>query len=203
MLLEALKHVKVSQIRAGTSFNAAITDDGKIFTFGRNNAGQLGLGAGLTLDTYSMESVPSEVEFDLSSDASITDDTIDDFRLQDIDCGYRHAVCVDNHHHVWYWGQNKNFTPLLIKGDDSKFLKNDIVRVAAGKNFSAAIDKHGHLFTWGDGGSCCLGHGDKTTVKWPRLVEGFGPTNNKNNTFGRVVSIFAGDTHIAVLTKKD
>jgi alpha-tubulin suppressor-like RCC1 family protein len=182
VLLEGLQHEKVQDIRSGTSFNAVITDNGTVYTFGRNNAGQLGLGAGLTLDTYSLESVPSQVEFDLDTDPTITQatDAADAeakraaFRVIDIDCGYRHAVAVDSHNHVWYWGQTRNFTPLLIKGDDSKFLQNPIVRVAAGKNFSAAIDKYGHLFTWGDGSTCCLGHGNKESVKWPKLVNGFG-----------------------------
>lgn len=67
------------------------------------------------------------------------------------------------------WGQTQYFSPSLIVGDDRKFLSNQIVIVAAGKNFSAAVDRYGHLFTFGDGNTCCLGHGDKENVKMPKL----------------------------------
>lgn len=149
--------------------------------------GQLGLGAGLILDTYSMESVPSQVEFD------------EDVTITNVDVGYRHCIVVDSENRVFRWGQAQHLQPTLVKGDDSRFLRNKIVQVAAGRNFSAAVDEHGHLFTFGDGGSCCLGHGNKTTVQQPALVEGFGPKSE----FGRVVSVFASNTNIGVHTVTD
>lgn len=187
VLLEALQDYKIISIKCGSSFNIALTSDGLVYTWGRNDKGQLGLGAGLILDNYSMESVPTQVEFD------------EDVSIQHIDVGYRHCIVVDSDNRVFRWGQSQHLQPTLIKGDDSKFLKNKIIQVAAGKNFSAAVDEYGHLFTFGDGSSCCLGHGDKTSVSQPKLVEGFGPRSE----FGRVVQVFATNTHMGVQTRKD
>jgi hypothetical protein len=45
----------------------------------------------------------------------------------------------------------------------------------------------GHLFTWGEGKSGCLGQGDKNSLKSPAPVRGFGPSQDPDNTFGKVL----------------
>lgn len=48
--------------QAGHAFSLALTSEGEVYGWGRNDAGQLGLGGGLTMDVYAMENDPRLVE---------------------------------------------------------------------------------------------------------------------------------------------
>ena len=50
----------IVQVAAGNAHSIALTDDGKIFTWGRNDAGQLGHSDSY-IDIYSMEDYPRQV----------------------------------------------------------------------------------------------------------------------------------------------
>ena len=58
---EAFEGEKVIQISAGFSHSLALTESGRVFSWGRNDLGQLGLGDSFT-DMYSMEDMPRLVE---------------------------------------------------------------------------------------------------------------------------------------------
>jgi hypothetical protein len=63
--------------------------------------------------------------------------------------------------------------------------------VCCGPDYSAAISDIGHLYTWGNGGSGKLGHGNTDDAKSPRLVK----------TLSRrpVVSVSCGTHHMAAV----
>lgn len=47
-----------------------------------------------------------------------------------------------------------------------------VADVAAGDNFSVVCTESGEVWTWGDGGSGKLGHGDQQNLRQPKLVSG-------------------------------
>jgi alpha-tubulin suppressor-like RCC1 family protein len=193
--LAALEGVKVKRIASGSSFNAAITNDGSVYTWGRNDAGQLGLGVGLTFDTHSMESVPTRVEFDYES----TDGEEEQVHVDEVACGHRHMIARTVEGRVFTWGQRIWMKPVLVRGDDSKFLAEKITHVAAGKNMSAAIRSDGSLFTWGSSKNGQLGNGTTSPQKEPNMNKYFGP----GREFGRAVNVMcSGADQIAVMTKQ-
>lgn len=57
-----LHSTDIVQIASGHAFNLVLTKEGKVFCWGRNEQGQLGLGGGISMDVYSMEAVPLIVE---------------------------------------------------------------------------------------------------------------------------------------------
>ena len=74
-----------------------------------------------------------------------------------------------------------------------------ITSIACGADHSLALSADGTLFTWGDGGFGCLGHGDladgEGEVKVPRLVEAL--------SSHRVLSISASGRHCACVVAGD
>lgn len=107
--------------------------------------------------------------------------------------GAHHTLISTTDRQVYIWGMRKFQQPELVPK------AADALHIAAGNNFSAYADRHGHLFTWGDGALGCLGHGDKARADAPQLVEGFGPTS-KGNTMGAVEGLFATGKNIGVVT---
>jgi Regulator of chromosome condensation (RCC1) repeat len=51
----------ITRLSVGTAFTLALTDAGELYGWGRNDAGQLGLGGGMSMDVYAMENLPRQV----------------------------------------------------------------------------------------------------------------------------------------------
>jgi Regulator of chromosome condensation (RCC1) repeat len=51
----------ITRLSVGTAFTLALTDAGELYGWGRNDAGQLGLGGGMAMDVYAMENLPRQV----------------------------------------------------------------------------------------------------------------------------------------------
>ena len=61
-----------SLVRSGSSYCATLTKDGKVFTWGKNNDGQLGIGNPLSMG-FAMETFPREVTEGLPKDDPVVD----------------------------------------------------------------------------------------------------------------------------------
>ncbi len=164
---------KVFRLRAGLGFVFALCKSGKVYAWGYNNNGQLGI------DYASDENAPSPV--------CVTALNAND--LTSIVFGDGYVLALQNGD-VWAWGRNY-FGQL---GFDSKgesinkpnkidaFLDQCVIRIAAGKSHAAALTKRGDLYTWGQNNSGELGLGDRqdrsipTKVILPILVEEEGST---------------------------
>jgi hypothetical protein len=134
-VVSCLSHVKIIQISAGEEFSLALTAEGRVFSFGKNDSGQLGHG-----DT-NLRRIPEEIK------------TIP-VKLTSISTGCAHAMAVDENGDVWAWG--RNFEGQLGLGHlinrlcpTRVFLPSKISRIACGGNFSGALSSKGQLYIWG------------------------------------------------------
>ncbi|KAF0897035.1 hypothetical protein E2562_031333 [Oryza meyeriana var. granulata] len=140
---------KVVEISAGNHHSSAVTADGKLFVWGRNSSGQLGVGkrAGKVVST------PRKV------------DCLADARVKMVALGSEHSVATTEEGEVLSWGAagagrlghghktsilgfsmtTSEYTPRLIKNLDGVKIK----RIAAGMLHSACIDEKGTLFIFG------------------------------------------------------
>ena len=150
-----------------------------VFTWGRGEDGQLGLG-----DTSDQDE-PTHV---------------DAFRgVQQIACGSGHTVVLTIEGEVYTWG----------RGDDGRLGHGDngwkyvprlaqalagqvMVQVTCGSYHTAAVASNGDLFTWGGGLYGKLGHGNEVGHATPKRVQGL---------VGQAVSqIACGSRHTAIVT---
>ena len=84
-LIEALNGKKIISIGCGQYHTVVASNEGDVYSFGRNDSGQLGL----TITDNSV-SVPKEVK---------------GLKSQQIACGYYHSVAVSNGQ-LYCWGKN-------------------------------------------------------------------------------------------------
>lgn len=189
-LLDCLHGMKIVKVSCTSTFAAALTEDGVLFMWGRNDAQQLAQSESL-LEFNNMEAVPCQIELFEEEDLAV----------KDVSCGDKHTTAVTEDGHVYIWGNNQWTQPFLVSGDDGFMLDNEILTCGAGNRYSAATDGDGYLFTWGQGSSCCLGRGDKENETNPTLVEGFGP--DPHAEFGRVERVVCAHKQIAALVSKD
>lgn len=160
---------KVTAIRSGAMFGIALTENGHVYSWGRNDHAQLGIKANFSMDFYALETTPCWLE------------DIKEFKFTDIACSERLALGCTEEGRVFLWGDSVHYGPSDIT---HMFLDRKITHVAAGKRFQLAVDSEGVCYSWGRGGSMCLGHGDKNSQDTPGRIDAF---------VGRkVTNVFAG-----------
>jgi alpha-tubulin suppressor-like RCC1 family protein len=146
------------QVAAGQFATAAVTDAGEVFSWGLNEAGQLGKG------DFSSSAV--EVPQRIRIDAQIISASV----------GYAHMLVLSDEGRVYSWG--RNFYGQLGVGDHKdkpspqliSFLQEEqIVEVHAGQYHSLAISARGDIFAWGYNREYELGVGDNMDRVLPQV----------------------------------
>lgn len=126
---------KIKQVSAGCDFSLALTENGKVYAWGRGVYGALGNGNRATVST------PREVE----GLANITD----------IDAGCHHALALTADKTVKAWGQNASgqlgdsSTKSAVAPVDVDWL-NGVTDIEAGANHNYAITDEGMVWGWGN-----------------------------------------------------
>ena len=145
---------KIVAVAAGTYHTAAVTDSGELWTWGDNNAGQLGIGD--TTDRHA----PVKV-------------SVNGQKIVAVAAGVRHTAAITDSGELWIWGDNGDgqlgigdttdrHAPVKVSVNGQK-----IVAVAAGTYHTAAVTDSGELWTWGDNNAGQLGIGDTTDRHLP------------------------------------
>ncbi|XP_030881180.1 E3 ubiquitin-protein ligase HERC2 [Leptonychotes weddellii] len=179
---QAGKHVV--HIACGSTYSAAITAEGELYTWGRGNYGRLGHGSSED------EAIPMLVA------------GLKGLKVIDVACGSGDAqtLAVTENGQVWSWGDG-DYGKLGRGGSDGcktpklieKLQDLDVVKVRCGSQFSIALTKDGQVYSWGKGDNQRLGHGTEEHVRYPKLLEGL---QGK-----KVIDVAAGSTHCLALTE--
>uniref|UniRef100_A0A3B3ZIR2 RCC1-like domain-containing protein n=1 Tax=Periophthalmus magnuspinnatus TaxID=409849 RepID=A0A3B3ZIR2_9GOBI len=173
------KHVV--HVACGSTYSAAVTADGELYTWGRGNYGRLG---------HSSE--------DQTTPLLVT--ALKGLKVVDVACGSGDAQTLAvTENQVWSWGDG-DYGKLGRGGSDGcktpklveKLQDLDIVKVCCGSQFSVALTKDGQVYTWGKGDNQRLGHGTDEHVRYPKFLDSLQK---------KVVDIAVGSTHCLALTE--
>lgn len=165
------------RVSAGSLFSVALKNNGTLWTWGRNDVGQLGNNT--LIDT----NVPAQV-------GTATD-------WSQIEAGNEHTLAIKTTGTLWSWGNN----PFGQLGNGTATASNNPIiisaltwsAVSAGFDHSMALDVNGLLYTWGNNTNGQLCSGTNTAVNIPTLVVS---TSGAINFY---LAISAGQTHSMVL----
>jgi alpha-tubulin suppressor-like RCC1 family protein len=142
-----------SMVRGGLEHVIGLQTNGTLWTWGRNNVYQLGIGTG-----FSLVASPTQVGSDTN--------------WASIDGGYNHSVAVKSTGTLWTWGGNaygelglgdttNRYSPIQVGSD------TDWAVVTAGWFCTLAIKTNGTLWAWGINQDGVLGLGDTTNRSSP------------------------------------
>lgn len=95
LLQECFEGERVVQISAGFSHSLALTESGRVFSWGRNDLGQLGLGDSFT-DMYSMEDMPRLVESKKMAGK----------KVKEVSAGKGVSAVLTEDGKIFHWGHN-------------------------------------------------------------------------------------------------
>lgn len=183
-VIQSLKTHRVVRISCGSSYSAAVTDRGELFTWGRGNYGRLGHGSSEDV------SLPTQVS------------ALKGQNIVDVACGSGDAqtLAVTETGLVYSWGDG-DYGKLGRGGSDGSKLPKlverlqgvHIVKVYCGNQFSLALSATGELYSWGKGDNFRLGHPSDEHVRFPKLIAGLK---------GKVIKeVAVGMVHVIALTE--
>ena len=154
---------KIIEISSGTVHNLALTYDGKIFSWGSSQGGQLGL------SLQELESYPGfKNNYFIQSPIPVPISKSTDINIVKISCGEAHSLALTNEGKVYSWGFGSNgqlglgfcedsFEPgeglknsMRYKPEKIESLEEEkICDIKCGKTFSIFVNNKGELFTCG------------------------------------------------------
>ena len=154
--------IDITQVSLGHYHSSAIDATGKLYTWGRNNRGQLGD------STNTDKLVPTLVPYFDTNSIDITQ----------VSLGNNHSSAIDATGKLYTWGRNyhgqlgdntetESWVPTLVSD-----LSNVVInQVSLGGFHSSAVDANGKLYTWGGNYHGQLGNGSVFHVLVPGVVQ--------------------------------
>lgn len=174
---ESSEYISVAEFSAGNTYATILSSDGKAYSRGWNNLGQLGVQAGskVNVSDWTEIKVPEKLVSVKASD---------------------HTAAISESGKLYTWGANSNgqignggtenvFTPTQITAVDR------YSKIASGNAFTLALDSEGHLWSWGANNAGQLGDGTTNDNPTPKMVGG-------DNMFSEIYA--AKDTAYAIDT---
>ncbi|XP_065086376.1 probable E3 ubiquitin-protein ligase HERC4 isoform X2 [Ochlerotatus camptorhynchus] len=153
----------VQQAACGITHTLLLTKDGKLFSCGNNDHGQLG---------HDTDNLPNKRPQLISA--------LENYIITHVSCGTAHSLALTNWGQVFSWGSNSigqlghdtdqlNYNiPRTIKTIAAK----TVVQIASGLFHSLALTNSGELFSWGANGYGQLGLGTTSEkIVTPTLVK--------------------------------
>ncbi|XP_069060335.1 X-linked retinitis pigmentosa GTPase regulator isoform X1 [Pleurodeles waltl] len=156
-----LKNDKPVHIVCGDEHTAVVTGNGKLYMFGSNNWGQLGLKSGNTITKPTcVKALKSE-------------------KVKFAACGRNHTLVYTDRGSVYAAGGNSEgqlglgHTEETTGFKEITFFTNQykIKQLSAGSNTSAALTVDGKLFMWGDNSEGQIGQANEANASAPRQVD--------------------------------
>jgi len=173
--------------------SSALTSDGRLFIWGRNDSGQLG--------DNSIEDKTSPIDittlFNLSKDDKIIQ----------VSLGYFHSSALTSNGRIFMWGYNSEgelgddttidkIVPTEITGQFNLLEEDKIIQVYIGGFHSSALTSNGRIFMWGYNENGQLGDNTTTNKLVPTEV-----TNYFNLAIDdKIVQVILGGSHTSALT---
>ncbi|KAL6771439.1 UVR8 [Auxenochlorella protothecoides x Auxenochlorella symbiontica] len=183
--IRGLSGLTLAQVACGDMHTLALTVDGAVYAFGRNQAGQLG--------------IPSQ--YDALEPTRVA--ALEGKHVRQVSCGGEHSLAVveGGQLYVWGWGKYGNLglgneldhrLPVHVEVPGAP----TITTACCGWRHTAAVDAEGRLYTWGWNKYGQLGLGNHENQSRPSLVSSLSTSAVHSVSGGwRHTLVIAGPQH--------
>ncbi len=190
----------IVKIETGNDHSAVLTSSGRLFVWGHNNFGQLGIGE----LNYNANSTPTEItsHFNLVAEETI----------MDIDFNGNVSSAISSSSRVFTWGENSygnlgigtsesveyKSTPYDISNKFGLDPTDKIISLSLGYFHGSALSDFGKIFTWGRNEEGQLGNNTIINHYSPEAISlGFELVENE-----KIVKISMGTRHSSAMTSE-
>lgn len=174
--MKKLRDTRIVSAACGDGFTVAVSEDGRLYSWGVAEYGQLGHHEQVLTVEPKMISGYDNVKF------------------VSVACGTHHVLAISDSGSMWSWGNGEagqlghGNTHSLPRPKQIVTLSNvKLIKAAASNEMSYGLTSEGNLYSWGQGQGGELGHGDMKTYTIPKMISTFGNV--------KIVAIAAGFSH--------
>ncbi|KAK2841857.1 hypothetical protein Q5P01_012057 [Channa striata] len=167
---DALCHIPVCQVACGNQHSVALTKDGRVFTWGQDSRGQLGLGNRST-GTSSPQHLRS----------------LSDIPLVQVAAGGEHSFALSVSGGVFGWGRND--CGQLGLGDTTELWGAKVTKIACGRHHTLVLTDSKRIYSFGCGEQGQLGPREAAHASVPLRVQLPQDANDGKNIW----NIYAGE----------
>ena len=164
----------IRQLFAGAGHSLALAEDGSLWAWGQNLAGQLGDGG--QINQAAPQRLRAVQQIVLAA------------------AGSSHTLALASNGAIWSWGSNEagqlGVSTLNISTPIEVNALSEVERVVAGADFSLAIARDGSLWSWGSNSRGQLGDGTTTPRNLPARIA----------DIPQMIDLAAGQHHVIALT---
>ena len=183
-----LKGKNIKNISANGYTVCAIDDNGKVYTWGENERGQLGNG------TKNDSSVPICI-------SDTENSVLKGKNIKNISVNGNTVCALDDNGKVYIWGENNygqlgngtttnSSVPICISDTENSVLKGkNIKNISANGYTVCAIDDNGKVYTWGENNYGQLGNGTTTNSSMPICISDVQNNALNNATITKIITM--------------
>eukprot|EP00397_Hematodinium_sp_SG-2012_P008796 GEMP01008865.1.p1 GENE.GEMP01008865.1~~GEMP01008865.1.p1 ORF type:complete len:802 (+),score=197.03 GEMP01008865.1:183-2588(+) len=171
------------QVAGGVDHSVVLLSDGTVYSWGSSISGACGV-----VTERRSRLPPTQIQ------------KLDRFFVLQVACGSHHTLVLSNLGDVFFFGDLFHRGDVVMDPSRVKELgpeeKLQVVKIACGESYNACVvqDSVNGLFTWGNGSSGVLGHGDTKDRLTPTRVEKLPECT--------ILDMAAGRFHLVLLTMK-
>ncbi|MGE4571607.1 MAG: RCC1 domain-containing protein [Candidatus Izemoplasmatales bacterium] len=187
---------KIANIHPGFYHSLALSHQGRVFTWGNNDQGQLG---NSTLDN---QIIPTDITeyFQLESNETIIQ----------LSAGGVHSMALSSNNRLFTWGNNdhsqlgdgtygpasRETIPKDITGEFNLQNNETIVSIEAGTFHSSALTSENRLFLWGNNGKGQIGNNSTANQGLPLDITSYLNLSQDEN----IIQVSLGNYNTAIIT---
>lgn len=150
-VVEAFRGIRIVDVSCADYYTCAVDSEGKIYSWGWGGSTMKGAG-GLGHAGGQDEPTPRLLR-------TLTDQGVP---VEAVECGEFHTVALTTDGEVWAWGNgeygrlgNGETDTLEVPEPVEFFADDEVVAIAAGRDFSFALTDSGELYGWGGNSRAC------------------------------------------------
>jgi E3 ubiquitin-protein ligase HERC4 len=174
MNVKDLSFKNIVDLSYGFCHYIARNDENKIFCWGNNSFGQLGIGIqddrNISMDCihiFKNDDGIQRNEVELNEFLSVLNIAV-------VKCGFWHSLALTQNCELSAWGSTSNDNEEMFQLNPKKldgFGGEKVVIIACGYNHSLALSESGRVFSWGENFYGQLGNGNEIYRENPNLIE--------------------------------
>ncbi|KAH9318592.1 hypothetical protein KI387_020361, partial [Taxus chinensis] len=166
--IEPLNGLQIKTIALGSEHSLALTEDGKVLSWGQGENGRLGHGYQSSM--FKFLEVSSVYSPKLIK-------PMERVKICRIAAGLTHSACIDEYGAVFTFGQGRMYQLGLGHTKDSSLPSHVkdlpfVQKVACGGYHTCVVTRNGDVYTWGSSENGCLGLGSQNLAPSPKRVQG-------------------------------
>lgn len=132
----------IKTMKSADEYSAILLNDGTLHSWGKNDRGQMGTGAGVGIEMVECENMPTQVD--------LKDENDEPQLVKEMALGQNTMMIQDTNNQIYLTGLKLHYTPKKLLFDPSILDVNNVKLLACGRKHYICVTNDNNFHVWGD-----------------------------------------------------